>query len=55
MDGSMSPDEYEPVYPPEGVVEQIIGCILILLAVSNNQAPSKGAENLYIDWCNYNR
>ena len=55
MDGSMSPDEYEPVYPPEGVVEQIIGCILMLLAVSNNQAPSKGAEKLYIDWCNYNR
>ena len=48
-----SPDEYEPVYPPDGVVEQIIGCILMLLTVSKSQAPSNEAEKLYIAWCNY--
>ena len=53
LKGSMSPDEYEPVYPPDGVVEQIIGCILMLLIVSKSQAPSNEAEKLYIAWCNY--
>ncbi|MFQ6247193.1 DUF6931 family protein [Yersinia enterocolitica] len=57
MDGSMSPEEYEPVYPPEGVVEQIIHCILVLLAVSTSECecPSKEAEVLFNDWCNYKR
>lgn len=55
MDGSMSPEGYEPVYPPEGVAEQIIHCILVLLAVSKSECPSKEAEVLFIDWCNYKR
>lgn len=55
VEGSMSPEEYEPVYPPEGVVEKIINCILELLALSKYECHSTGAEMLFTDWCNYKR
>lgn len=55
IEGSMSPEEYEPVYPPEGVVEKIINCIIELLAVLKYECPSTGADALFTDWYNYKR
>lgn len=50
MGGSMSPKEYEPVYPPEDTVNRLMLCILMMLAMSDQGSPQRGTEILLSEW-----
>lgn len=49
-EGSMSPEEYEPVYPDVSLSRQICKCILLTLACEINESPQQGLITLFNHW-----